>query len=177
MMGGKTFQQCPVQSSHMPHQLIKVIVWSIQAEIESHMSQLPVLVHDERLLLPNGPDRNMARWTARVVVPAPPRQPRKAKVLPLALCAGSFDFSQPRSRVKDSQRASLETGLMRYSLQPARIASRISAGSSFSDSAIKMALPCSICWMVLAVATARSWSWSKSMMQIEASAFRSFSRD
>src|SRR5271165_164802 len=47
MMGDKTVQQSPVQSFHVKHQLIKVIACSIQSKVGSHMSQLPMLVHEE----------------------------------------------------------------------------------------------------------------------------------
>jgi hypothetical protein len=67
----------------------------------------------------------VAMLTAVVVAPTPPFAPRKAKT-----CPGAEEARSERSRVIADWMSPSVTGSARHSLTPARIASRMSEGSS-----------------------------------------------
>src|SRR5664280_473593 len=105
-----------------------------------------------------------------VVAPAPPLAPRKARIWP----DGSVDWAgaqRSRSRTSAWLSCSVSTGLLRYSTQPARMASIIRPALDFFDIAINITFVPSNCWKEVAVSMARLRSRSKSMMQTQRSAF------
>ncbi len=111
------------------------------------------------------PDGPPAWW-----LPLLPGSPGRRRSFPTSSLRVPLE-SVTHSRFSDSQTCSTASGLVRYSLHPARIASTIRAASFFSDNAIRVVLPRNIRWIALAAWIAWARSWSKSITHTGTSAF------
>ncbi len=138
-MDDEALQQALVQPGDVAHQLVEVIVGLVFSQIQRNVPQAAVLVEDQGLLavLADQEAAKMDRQSGGAGAAASSQQ-RQNPPLRFGgrLLAGARAGCAGGPALRQSWSAA--TGLVRYSLQPARMASRIRLGSALAETAIRL---------------------------------------